>query len=105
MKLNKFELANLVEKLLNQKLETERRRLWADSVLRGGRIRDVGKDEVGIDPSAFKVVSKTTSENGDMFIEWEATGFVKSSIPFSRPTTLKRTGVLIIRENGHAELL
>jgi len=102
---NKYELAILVEGLLNKKLEAKRRNLWADSLLRGGRIRDVGKDEVGIDPSAFTIVSTSTSENGDTIIEWEATGFVKSSLPFRGPSTVKRSGTLLIRRNGEPELL
>lgn len=105
MKHNKYELAEMVEELLNRELEARRRKLWADSLLRGGRIRDVGKDEVDIDPSAFKIISRSTSESGDIFIEWEATGFVKSSLPFRGPNTVKRTGTLIIRSNGESELL
>ncbi len=102
---NKYELASLVEDLLNRKLEAERRRLWADRLSRGGRIRDVGKNEVGIDPHAFKVVSRSTSENGDVVIEWEATGFIKSSLPLIGSATVQRSGTLVIRSDGEPELL
>ena len=102
---NKYELATLVEELLNRKLEAKRRALWADRLQRGGRIRDVGKNEVAIDPSAFKILSRSTSENGDVLIEWEATGFIKSSLPFRGPNTVKRSGTLIIRRDGDPEIL
>ena len=102
---NKYELAEMVEDLLNRNLEARRRRLWAERLMRGGRIRDVGKNEVDIDPAAFKIISSQVSEDGDTIIEWEAVGFIKSSLPFRGPSTVKRSGTLVIPRNGEPELL
>lgn len=105
MNRSKYEIAMLVKELLELKIEEQRRRRWTDRLRFGGRPNVVTHDTVDIDPSGFKILSQTKNTNGDTLIEWEAIGHVKSSFIVSNLDTIRRSGTLIIRSNGDAELL
>ncbi len=105
MKKSKYEIAMLVQELLELQIEEQRRRRWTDKLRYGGRPNIVTHDSVDIDPSGFRIISQTKNQDGDTLIEWEAEGHVKSSLIVSRMDTVRRSGTLIIRSNGDAELL
>ena len=102
---SKYEIAMLVKELLELQVEEQRRRSWTDKLRFGGRPNIVSHDNVDIDPSGFKILSRTTNKDGDTLIEWEAIGHVKSSLYVSRLDTVRRSGTLLIKANGDAELL
>ncbi len=102
---SKYEIAMLVKELLELKLEEERRRKWTDRLRFGGRANIINHDTVEIDPSGFKILSQSKNTNGDTLIEWEAIGHVKSSLYVSRLDPVRRSGTLLIKSNGDAELL
>ncbi|MFW9918117.1 MAG: hypothetical protein ACFFED_00800 [Candidatus Thorarchaeota archaeon] len=105
MKKSKYEIAMLVKELLELKLEEERRRRWTDRLRFGGRANIINQDTIEIDPSGFKILSQSKNTDGDTLIEWEAEGHVKSSLVVSRMDTVRRSGTLVIKSNGEAELL
>ncbi len=105
MNKSKYEIAMLVKELLELRLEAERRRKWAEKLRFGGRVKVVRHDAVDIDPSGFKILSQTTHPNGDILIEWEAVGHIKSSFVVNRLDTIRRSGTLLLKANGDAELL
>lgn len=105
MKRNKYELAMLVQDLLETEMESKRRQLTIGTLRSGGRIGAVYQDEVRINPSEFKVVSEAKNEHGDTVIEWEATSYIRSSRILSGLATVRRSGTLLIKSNGKAELV
>lgn len=105
MNKSKYEIAMMVKELLELELEAKRRSMWVSRLRSGWRSNVVTQDTIDIDPSGFKILSKHTKENGDTVIEWEAEGHVKSSFVVSRLDTIRRSGTLVIKANGEAELL
>jgi hypothetical protein len=102
---DKYEIAMLVQELLETEMESQRRQLSIDKIRSGGRVGTMYQDEVRINPSEFKVVSETKNEHGDTIIEWEATSYIRSSRILSGLTTVQRSGTLLIKSNGRAELV
>ncbi len=105
MKRNRYELAILVQELLDTEIESQRRQLTINKLRSGRRIGVSYQSEVRIDPSDFKVVSETKNEHGDTVIEWEATSYIRSSRVLSGLATVRRSGILLIKSNGKAELV
>ena len=98
-------IAMLVKELLEMKIEANRRQMWTSKLRFGGRANVVHQDMIEIDPSSFKILSREEHTNGDTTIEWEAVGHVKTSYYVSRLEPIRRSGTLLIKANGEAELL
>jgi hypothetical protein len=98
VKRNKHELAALVEELLRLKAEARKRKLLAE---RG----DVHEADISINPSEFKIVSESTTDDGNTLIEWQAVEYVLTEFTVSEPYRFERSGKLLIKQNGEAELL
>ncbi|MHA2424041.1 MAG: hypothetical protein ACXAEF_04590 [Candidatus Thorarchaeota archaeon] len=92
------ELAAIVEELLRLKAEARRRKILAE---RG----DIHEADISLDPSTFKVVSKSTTDDGDTLIEWQAVEYVLTEFTISEPYRFEKSGRLLLKKNGAAELL
>ncbi len=98
MKTSKGEIAAIVENLLKLEAEERRRKLLAE---RG----DVHEADISIDTSSFEILSESTTDDGDTMIEWKVDEYVLTEFTVSEPYKFDKTGKLLLKKNGKAELL
>lgn len=105
MKRNTHALAEMVQELLRLKAEQRRRELILKRRDSGGSIQEVHEADISVDPSSFKVISESTTDDGDTLIEWEVVEYVLTEFTVDEPYRFEKSGRLLIKQNGEAELL
>ncbi|MDF1537637.1 MAG: hypothetical protein P1Q69_01880 [Candidatus Thorarchaeota archaeon] len=105
MKHDAKELAKLVEKLLNERAQKRKRELLKKRMESDDFINDVHEAEIGIDPNEFDILSETTTEEGEVILEWNAIEYVLTEFTVDEPYQFHKTGKVLLKKNGNAELL
>jgi hypothetical protein len=105
MELSVEEIAKLVENLLNEAAQERKKKLIEERMKSSDFIKDVHEAYIGIDSDSFKIISKQQDEIGDLIIEWEAIEYIETEFTVDEPYKFEKSGKLLIRKNGEAELL
>ena len=65
----------------------------------------VGEADIGIDPNDLEIISKATTDEGDVIVEWKAIEYVLTEFTVDEPYQFEKRGKIILRKKGDAELL
>jgi len=99
------ELAKLVERVLNEKAQERKKELLKKRMESDAFIKDVHEATIGIDPKEFEILSETTTEEGDIIVEWKAIEYVLTEFTLDEPYKFEKRGKILLKKNGEAELL
>lgn len=105
MKLNKKELADLLERLLNEKAQERKEELLKQRMESDDFIKDVHEAQIGIDFKELEVISETVNDEGDIIVEWKAIEHVLTEFTVDEPYQFEKRGKILLKKNGEAELL
>ena len=94
---NLDELAKLVLQLIDEKVKERHRELLEEQ-------EDDHEAMIGIDPSTFKILSETNTEEGDALIKREVVDYITTEFTVEEPHRIRRTGTLILKKDGSSEL-
>ncbi len=72
MKLTPTGLAKIVERLIRERAEEQRKRRWKDVMESDQFIKDVHESDTGISSKSFQIISDSQIKSGDTMIEFEA---------------------------------
>lgn len=99
------QLAALVEQLLNEQAQELKKELLKKRMESDDFIKDVHEAHIDIDPASFKIISSSTTDQGDTIIEWETAEYVTTESTVDEPYKFEKRGRLLLKVDGHAELL
>ncbi|MFW9919532.1 MAG: hypothetical protein ACFFED_08030 [Candidatus Thorarchaeota archaeon] len=105
MEFDMKELAGIIERLLNEKAQERKKELMKKRMESDDFIKDVHEADIGIDPNELEVLSQTTTEEGDVIVEWKAIEYVLTEFTVDEPYQFEKRGKILLRKNGEAELL
>jgi hypothetical protein len=94
---NLDELAKLVQHLIDEKVKKRREELM-------DKHGDIHKAMTSVDPSTFKILSENKNEDGDTVVKWEVVDYITTEFTVDNPHEIRRTGTLILKEDGSSEL-
>ncbi|MHA2141336.1 MAG: hypothetical protein ACXADC_07620 [Candidatus Thorarchaeota archaeon] len=95
---NRDELVKLVQQLIDEKIKERRKELLEER-------EDVHEAMSDIDPSTFKILSETVTDEGDTVIKWEVVEFVTTEFTVDEPHRFERKGTIVIKRDGSSELV
>ena len=99
------ELAGLIERLLNEQAQERKKELVKKMMESDDFIKDIHEADIGIDPNELEILSETTTEEGDVIVEWNAIEYVLTEFTVDEPHKFEKRGKIILKKNGEAELL
>lgn len=105
MEFDMKELAGIIERLLNEKAQERKKELMKKRMESDDFIKDVHEADIGIDPNELEVLSQTTTEEGDVIVEWKAIEYVLTEFTVDEPYQFEKRGKILLRKNGEAEVL
>lgn len=105
MKLDMKELAGIIERLLNEKTQERKKELMKKRMESDDFIKDVHEADIGIDPNELEILSQTTTETGDVIVEWKAIEYVLTEFTVDEPYQFEKRGKILLKKDGAAELL
>ena len=105
MELDMKELAGIIERLLNEKAQERKKDLMKKRMESDDFIKEVHEADIGINPNELEVLSQTTTEDGDVIVEWKAIEYVLTEFTVDEPYQFDIRGKLLLRKTGEPELL
>jgi hypothetical protein len=101
---DKKELADIIERLLNEKAQERKKELMQKRMESDDFIKEVHEADIGISENDLEILSKTETEDG-VILEWSAIEYVLTEFTVDEPYQFPRSGKLLLKKDGCAELL
>ena len=104
MERDKQELTKLINQLLYEKTQERKKELLKKRMESDAFIKDVHEADISISSDDLEILSETETEDG-VLIEWKAIEYVLTEFTVDEPYQFPRTGKLLLKNDGSAELL